>query len=367
MARGYSKGRGGFVGTLVSQRFIDRDPESITRGGATIQAASTVDETVSTFTSSGTVTLACATTVIEYLIVAGGGGSCCSSSQQHPGSGGGGGGGFLTKACYPVTGGTDLTITVGAGGSAAGGTCGGRGGDSSIAGPGICDVTATGGGYGHRLANGGPGGSAGGGYNPGVAGNVGNTPPAPAAKGGPQGNNSSGRGGGGACTGTDGIGQGFKCAPVSPQAPEGTAPGPYSETGDGGKGRASPLTGTTLYAGGGGGGGYQNVPVGCTGRCGSGGAFGSCYTQPACGPGGGRGGAYHGTIAAQAGAANKGGGAGGAGGSGFLTGQGFSGAAGGSGFVKIKQPAICVAASASGIFDLTDQLEARAADTWPNS
>jgi len=163
MARGYSKGRGGFVGTLVSQRFIDRDPASITRGGATIQAASTVDETVSTFTSSGTVTLACATTVIEYLIVAGGGGSCCSSSQQHPGSGGGGGGGFLTKACYPVTGGTDLTITVGAGGSAAGGTCGGRGGDSSIAGPGICNVTATGGGFGHRLANGGPGGSAGGG------------------------------------------------------------------------------------------------------------------------------------------------------------------------------------------------------------
>ena len=279
MAKGYSKGRGGFVGTLVSQRFIDRDPASITRGGATIQAASTVDETVSTFTSSGTVTLACATTVIEYLIVAGGG------------------------------------------------------------------------------------------YNPGVAGNVGNTPPAPAAKGGPQGNNSSGRGGGGACTGTDGIGQAYKCAPVSPAAPEGTGPNAplYGETGDGGKGRASPLTGTTLYAGGGGGGGYQNTPCGSPGRCGSGGAFGGCYTQPACGPGGGRGGAYHGTIGAQAGAANKGGGAGGAGGSGFLTGQGFSGAAGGSGFVKILQPAICISASASGIFDLTDQLEARAADTWPNS
>jgi len=328
MARGYSKGRGGFVGTLVSQRFINADPASITRGGATIQAASSVDETVSTFTSSGTVTLACATTVIEYLIVAGGGGSCCSSSQQHPGSGGGGGGGFLTKACYPVTGGTDLTITVGAGGSAStGDSCTGRGGASSIAGPGICNVTATGGGYGHRLAHGGPGGSAGGGYNSGTNGNVGNTPPAPSAKGGPQGNNSSGRGGGGACTGTNGIGQAHKCAPVSPQAPEGGGPG----------------------------------------RCGAGGAFGSCYTQPACGPGGGRGGAYHGTIAAQAGAANKGGGAGGAGGSGFLTGQGFSGAAGGSGFVKIKQPAICIAASASGIFDLTDQLEARAADTWPNS
>lgn len=369
MARGYSKGRGGFVGTLVSQRFIDRDPASITRGGATIQAASSVDETVSTFTSSGTVTLACATTVIEYLIVAGGGGSCCSSSQQHPGSGGGGGGGFLTKACYPVTGGTDLTITVGAGGSAAGGTCGGRGGDSSIAGPGICDVVATGGGFGHRLANGGPGGSAGGGYNPGTTGNVGNTPPAPSAKGGPQGNNSAGRGGGGACTGTDGIGGAYQPAPASPAAPEGTGPNApaYEEVGDGGKGRASPLTGTVLYAGGGGGGGYQNTPCGSPGRGGSGGAFNNCYTQPACGPGGGRGGAYHGTIAAQAGAANKGGGAGGAGGSGFLTGQGFSGAAGGSGFVKIKQPAICVAASASGIFDLTDQLEARVADTWPNS
>ena len=40
---------------------------------------------------------------------------------------------------------------------------------------------------------------------------------------------------------------------------------------------------------------------------------------------------------------------------------------GGSGFVKIKQPTICTPASASGIFDLTDQLEARAGDTWPNS
>jgi len=370
MARGYSKGRGGFVGTLVSQRFINADPASITRGGATIQAASSVDETVSTFTSSGTLTLECATTVIEYLIVAGGGGSCCSSSQQHPGSGGGGGGGFLTKACYPVTGGTDLTITVGAGGSAStGDSCTGRGGASSVAGPGICNVEATGGGYGHRLAHGGPGGSAGGGYNSGTNGEVGNTPPAPSAKGGPQGNNSVGRGGGGACTGTNGIGQAHKCFPHSPIAPEGGGPNPgrYSESGDGGKGRASPLTGTTLYAGGGGGGGYQNTPCGGPGRCGAGGAFGSCYTQPACGPGAGRGGAYHGTIGAQAGAANKGGGAGGAGGSGFLTGQGFSGAAGGSGFVKIKQPAICIAASASGIFDLTDQLEARAADTWPNS
>ena len=136
---------------------------------------------------------------------------------------GGGGGGFLTKACYPVTGGTDLTITVGAGGPAgAGNSCTGRGGDSSITGPGICNVTATGGGYGHRLAHGGPGGSAGGGYNSGTNGNVGNTPPAPSAKGGPQGNNSAGRGGGGACTGTDGIGQAFKCAPVSPVATVGS-------------------------------------------------------------------------------------------------------------------------------------------------
>ena len=83
---------------------------------------------------------------VQYLVIAGGGG----------------GGGFLTKACYPVTGGTDLTITVGGGGTAgAGNSCTGRGGDSSITGPGICNVTATGGGYGHRLAHGGPGGSAG--------------------------------------------------------------------------------------------------------------------------------------------------------------------------------------------------------------
>ena len=102
MPRGYSKGRGGHIGSLVSQKFLDRDPASVTRGGATIQAASSVDETVSTFTSSGTLTLECATTVIEYLIVAGGGGSCCSSSQQHPGSGGGGGGGYLLRSCLVI-------------------------------------------------------------------------------------------------------------------------------------------------------------------------------------------------------------------------------------------------------------------------
>ena len=163
MARGYSKGRGGHIGTLVSQKFINADPASITRGGATIQAAASEDEVVSTFTSSGTLSLACATTVIEYLIVAGGGGACGSGSQQHPGSGGGGGGGLLTKACFPVTGGTDLTITIGAGGAhQQGDACAGRGGDSSITGPGICNVTATGGGNGMRLAHGGPGGSGGG-------------------------------------------------------------------------------------------------------------------------------------------------------------------------------------------------------------
>ena len=57
MPRGYSKGRGGHIGSLVSQKFLDRDPASVTRGGATIQAASSVDETVSTFTSSVTLTL----------------------------------------------------------------------------------------------------------------------------------------------------------------------------------------------------------------------------------------------------------------------------------------------------------------------
>ena len=39
MPRGYSKGRGGHIGSLVSQKFLDRDPASVTRGGATIQAA----------------------------------------------------------------------------------------------------------------------------------------------------------------------------------------------------------------------------------------------------------------------------------------------------------------------------------------
>ena len=34
MPRGYSKGRGGHIGSLISQKFLDRDLTSITRGGA---------------------------------------------------------------------------------------------------------------------------------------------------------------------------------------------------------------------------------------------------------------------------------------------------------------------------------------------
>ena len=58
MAKGYSKGRGGFVGTLVSQKFINADPASVTRGGATIQAAASEDEVP--FRASATILIALA-------------------------------------------------------------------------------------------------------------------------------------------------------------------------------------------------------------------------------------------------------------------------------------------------------------------
>ena len=67
MAKGYSKGRGGFVGTLVSQKFINADPASVTRGGATIQAAASEDEVVSTFTSSLEITTTLNTLLSVFL------------------------------------------------------------------------------------------------------------------------------------------------------------------------------------------------------------------------------------------------------------------------------------------------------------
>ena len=110
---------------------------------------------------------------IHFLVVAGGGGGgqTTSSGTRSAGGGGGGfrnssgsytGGGVAAETPLSVSSGDTLTITVGAGGAT-----NTSGGDSSITGDNITDITSTGGGKGGGAGNGAPGdgGSGGGTYS----------------------------------------------------------------------------------------------------------------------------------------------------------------------------------------------------------
>jgi hypothetical protein len=99
-------------------------------------------------------------TQVEYLVVAGGGGGGGQAG------GGGGAGGLLTAVGYPVTAGTSITVTIGAGGG--GGITTGASGSSSAFGN-ISTVGGGGGGSAAASGNGTNGGSSGGGYSPGIA------------------------------------------------------------------------------------------------------------------------------------------------------------------------------------------------------
>ena len=181
-------------------------------------------------------------TSIDYLIVAGGGGGA---------SGGGGGGGVLHATNYSIPVNSNITITVGAGGSSgsggsgsSGANVGGNGGNSSISSA-YGTITAIGGGGGGNSAvNGGKGadgGSGGGGsydrpsvaYSAGTAG---------------QGNRGgrSDRAGYGAGGGGGGAGAAGSNAPTTHLG------------GPGGDGIQSTISGNNIYYGGGGGGGVNH-------------------------------------------------------------------------------------------------------------
>ena len=246
---------------------------------------------IHTFTGPGTFTVSCAgnpagSTTVDYLVVAGAGGggmggnaaSLPNPSCQKDGGGGGGAGGYressgAASGCYtrsplgacvaalPVTV-TGYPVTVGAGGSGApdNPTPGTSGGNSIFAGS--TTITSTGGGGGaSKNAPGGagscqqglPGGSGGGAShrnsptaNSTTPGGTGNTPTVspPQGNGGGNANNPwvNARGGGGG--GAQGGGQ------------------PGCNSGDGGAGFTSCITGSPVgYAGGGGAaGGPSNGP-----------------------------------------------------------------------------------------------------------
>src|SRR6056300_869165 len=231
---------------------------------------------------------------VQYLVVAGGGGGGGDNG------GGGGAGGYRTATGYPISAGTQYTITVGGSGSSgrqSDGTDGGQGGSSVFA-----TITSAGGGGGRTQNQSGspglPGGSGGGvGQGSSRTGGAGNTPSVSPSQGNPGGyssgpGNSRGGGGGGAgATGQNGTSGGG---------------------GTGGAGTANTITGSSVtYAGGGGGGADQTGNSGAPGGSGGGANGGGGNTE---------------TGTAPSGSANTGGGGGGgAQGNGAIGGQGGTG------------------------------------------
>jgi hypothetical protein len=234
-----------------------------------------VNITITSFTSSGTLSVPVGVTAVDVLVVAGGGGGGYAPSGDGTGafySGAGGAGGLIYRPAFPVTPGGTVTVTVGCGGTY-GTSCGtaAPGGQDSVFGT----LTAKGGGGGGgRTSNGTPGGSGGGGGAPGTrpggsatqptqpgdsgtygfgnAGGTGTCSPSPVATQGTGG----GGGGAGSAGGNGGSG---KPGPYSTGAPH------YAWGGPGGAGRAYTIAdGTTpvYYAGGGSGGGHSGATCG---------------------------------------------------------------------------------------------------------
>lgn len=236
---------------------------------------------------------------VDYLVVAGGGGGAYL--------GGGGGAGGLLQGNLPVSTGTAITVTVGAGGGDA--TTGSNSVFSTI-------TTLGGGGGGNYSANNGKvGGSGGGGSGKetesATRGGQGTLGQGNAGGSGPQSSSAAYRGGGGGGAGALGRFTG-------------------ANAGGGGTGTASDISGTrTVYAGGGGG------AADSSGVAGSGGAGGGGAGGASRGATGGSG-----SVSGENGTANTGGGGGG-------YGVGGAAGSGGSGIVIVRYPDIYAAAAST--------------------
>ena len=256
---------------------------------------------IHTFTGSGTFT-ATADGAVEYLVVAGGAGGALLRTGGGGGAGGyrssvvgeSSGGGASAESPLTLTAGTAYSVIVGAGGSA-----GANGSDSVFS-----TITAIGGGKGGDASVYGPSGD-GSGFPGGSGGGARSNTSSSTSKGGSGTTGQGYRGGnngGGSIRGTGGGGAG------------GTGNDyPSADSGIGGAGIASSITGFSIYRAGGGGGGSSSPD------------------NPSGGNGGGGAGANSSNTGATNGTTNTGGGGGGGGGSGGAS-------AGGSGIVIIRYP-----------------------------
>ena len=306
-------------GSTITNYVATSSPGSITgtlsqAGSGTIEVTGLTENTTYTFTvtatnnvgtslpseasnSITTVVPQSATASIEYLVVGGGAGG----GDRH--GGGGGAGGYLTASYLPVTAGTSIPVTVGAGGTAgnyeSGPTAFGGAGSNST----FLSITSFGGGGGgtydaNPTGTFGSGGGGGGNNRTGIAGTAGQ------GNSGGNGANPAGGGGGGAgAVGGNASGSG----------------------GAGGVGLSSSISGTATYYAGGGGGAGGSVNLGGAGGLGGGGQ-----------------GAYN-EENISAGSVNTGGGGGGSRSQVTST----SGRPGGSGIVIIRYPDTSLAATAT--------------------
>jgi hypothetical protein len=270
-------------------------------GTVTTLTQNGINYRVHTFNSSGTLSVTKGGDV-EVLMVAGGGGGGSAADSYWETGGGGGAGGLIHNTGFPVTDGTNYTVTIGAGGigglSQTAISPSNRSGDGSNTT--FSTLTAVGGGGGggaYYSAN--IGGSGGGAdsylYQPGANG----TQFQGYAGGSGNGQSSSLLGAAGGGGGAGGIGQ------------NGQSGSPY-KGGDGGIGQSFTFVGNTptYYAGGGGG----KTAINGSGPGGTGGNGG-----------GGNGGAAGGVVLGDSGTANTGGGGGGGLSTSTPTGSGGSG------------------------------------------
>jgi hypothetical protein len=299
--------------------------------------ANTAADSITTFNSPGTFTPP-VTQTVEVLVIGGGGGTCSTSS---PGQSGGGGAGALHyNNAFPVTGGSPISVTIGAGGPGGAAPSGsGTKGSNTIFG----SVTAEGGGASAQNSTGGPGGSGSGDSSPTSTPSTGPVRNqvltlASGVSGGTPGTNSPALGWGN--PGGRGAGTDTLPAGAAPQlylsgggggaggaGGHANAPGSPRIAGVGGAGLTFSISGSAVgYAGGGSGGSGFDPPV-----------SGSTLPAPAS-DGGGSGGYLTSDsvgVVATVGTANRGGGGGGgayvSGGAPFQ-----SGAAGGSGVVIVR-------------------------------
>lgn len=218
-------------------------------GGANSGSCATVAANygIQTYSTAGSYSWTVPTGVksVEYLVVAGGGGGYNGWY-----GGGGGAGGMLTGTGYGVTPGATVSITVGAGGA------GGSNGGNSV----FDTLTAIGGGTASC---------------PGVAGGSGGGASACSGSVGGAGTSGQGYAGGapgyGCGYGNDSGGGGGGAGGVG-----GNSPG-CSTAGVGGPGRASSITGSSVYYAGGGGGGGATPASGGVGGGGAGNGGAATY------------------------------------------------------------------------------------------